>query len=394
MTTTAVIADAVRTPIARGKPGGTLSCVHPADLLAETLVALMDRLDVDPAQIDDVIAGCVGQVGEQSNNIARGAVLGAGFPESVPGTTVDRQCGSSQQAAAFAAHAILAGANDAVIACGVESMSRVPMGTNTLGHNPAGQRMLARYPKQLVQQGVSAELIAAQWGLTRAELDEYSAESHRRAALAVERGDLTKQTLQLSLKGVDGSDVWLDRDEGIRPDTTVEQLATLEPAFVSPSHIGIEWKVTAGNSSQISDGASAALITSDDFARANGLRPRAAFRGSVAVGADPVLMLTAIIPATEKLLGGAGLTIEDIDCFEVNEAFASVVLAWQRETGADLERVNINGGAIAFGHPLGASGGRLLASLLDALEQRDGQFGVQIMCEAGGLANATLIERL
>jgi acetyl-CoA acyltransferase len=394
MTKTAVIADAVRTPIARGKPGGTLSCVHPSDLLAETLTGLMGRLCIDPAHIDDVIAGCVGQVGEQSTNIARSAVLGAGFPESVPGTTVDRQCGSSQQAAVFAAHSIMAGAYDAVIACGVESMSRVPMGTNTLGRNPFGDRMLARYPNQLVQQGVSAELIAAQWGLTRAELDEFSAESHRRAALAVERGDLTKQTLQLSLTGVDGSDVWLDRDEGIRPDTTVEQLATLKPAFVSPRHTGIEWKVTAGNSSQISDGASAALITSEDFARANGLHPRAAFRGSAVVGDDPVLMLTAIIPATEKLLDRAGLTINDIDYFEVNEAFASVVLAWQRETGADLERVNVNGGAIALGHPLGASGGRLLASLVNVLEQRDGQFGVQIMCEAGGLANATLIERL
>lgn len=392
--TTAVVVEALRTPVAKGKPGGTLSVVHPVDLLAETLSGLVSRAGIDAGLIDDVIAGCVGQVGEQSTNVARSAVLGAGFPESVPGTTVDRQCGSSQQAAVFAAQAVIAGHCDAVIACGVESMSRVPMGSNTLGANPFGELVLARYPGQLVKQGISAEMIAQKWALSRWELDEFSAESHRRAHTAVESGLLASQILPLSLVTTGGERVEFTADEGIRPDTTPERLAALSPAFVTDKHPDLDWKVTAGNSSQVSDGASAALITSQSFAQDHGLRARAAIRHATVVGDDPILMLTAIIPATQKLLDRAGLSIGDIDFFEVNEAFASVVLAWQREMAVDPERVNVNGGAIALGHPLGASGGRLLASLVSTLEQRDGQFGVQVMCEAGGLANATLIERL
>ncbi|MGZ3520755.1 MAG: thiolase family protein [Vulcanimicrobiaceae bacterium] len=374
-----VIADAVRTPAGRRR--GALSRWHPVDLLAHTLRALVQRSDLDPASVDDVIAGCVSQVGEQSLNVARNALLAAGFPEHVPGTTIDRQCGSSQQAIAFASQGILAGAYDCAIACGVESMTRVPLGasfTNGPGER-FGPMMLERYDGRLVDQGISAELVAERWNLSRAELDAYSLESHRRAQRAIDEGAFDSQIVAVG--GV-------DRDEGVRPDTSLEKLAGLKPAFKP------DGRVTAGNSSQISDGAAAVLVCERAFAQRHGLRARARILTNVACGADPVLMLTAPIPATAKAIERAGLGMADIDAIEMNEAFASVVLAWQRETGADLSRTNVFGGAIALGHPLGATGARLMTILLSALERREGQYGLQVMCEGGGMANATIIERL
>ena len=386
----AVIVDAVRTPIGKGKPGGALHGTHPVELLAHTIRALVDRTGVDPATIDDVIGGAVDQVGEQAMNTTRWAALSAGLPESVPATTVDRQCGSSQQAAHFAAQGVIAGAYDLVIACGVESMSRVPMWSNVPeGADPFGPGIAARYPDGLVPQGISAELIAAKWGISRAAMDEFAAASHHKAAAAHADGRFERTIVPVH-------DVTMD--ESVRPTTTAEVLAGLRPAFEDPGMAArfpqIDWSVTAGNASPINDGASAVLITSSEMAARLGLRPRARLHSFAVTGADPLLMLTAIIPATERVLRRAGLGLADIDLFEVNEAFASVVLAWQQETGADLEKVNVNGGAIALGHPLGASGTRLMGTLVDALEDRGARYGLQTMCEAGGQANATILERL
>ena len=366
----AIIIDVVRTPA--GRRGGALQNRHPVDLLAHTLRTIVQRTHVDAASIDDVIAGCVSQVGEQSLNIARNALLAAGFPQTVPGATVDRQCGSSQQALTFASQGIAAGACDAVIACGVECMTRVPLGSSWLNGPGA--------PLSHVQnQGLSAEFVAERWHLSREELDAFSLESHERAARATSQGRFGSQLVQLPE---------LDRDEGIRFDTSIEKLGVLKPAY-KPDGV-----ITAGNSSQISDGAAAVLLTSRAYAERNGLRPRARILANAVVADDPVLMLTAPIPATRKVLHMAGVRFEEIDLFEVNEAFASVVLAWMRELRADHAKVNVNGGAIAMGHPLGATGARLMTVLLNELERRNGRYGLQVMCEGGGMANATIIERI
>jgi acetyl-CoA acyltransferase len=392
---TAVIIDAVRT--AGGKRNGKLSGYHAADLAAEVLKQLVERNNLDPALIDDVIMGCVSQVGNQGLNIGRNAVLGAGFPESVPATTVDRQCGSSQQAAHFAAQGVIAGAYDIAIAAGVEVMTQNPMGSSmTPGSIPFGHRMLARYTDPgLVPQGIGAEMIADKWGISREDLDRFGAESQRRAAQATAEGRFDNEILpvkELRLDKETGNIIegegMVTADEGIRPDTTPETLANLKPAFKP------DGKVTAGNSSQISDGASAALIMSEDKAKELGLTPRARFHTFALAGVDPVTMLTGPIPSTAKVLEKSGLSIDDIDLFEVNEAFASVVLAWEKELHADLGKTNVNGGAIALGHPLGGSGTKLLATLLNELERTGGRYGLQTMCEGGGLANATIIERL
>lgn len=391
MTREAVIVDVIRTPVGRGKPGGLLSGVHPVDLLAGVLTALADRNDLDPALVDDVIGGCVSQIGEQSYNIVRNAVLAAGFPDTVPGTTIDRQCGSSQQAATFAAQAIMSGQADIVIACGVESMSRVPLGSSAAGADPYGERIRARYPDGLVNQGVSAELIAAKWGFSRERLDEFAARSHRLAAEAGESGAFATEVVPVP--GVDGL-----ADETVRPSTTVESLAGLNPAFrtdrLAERFPELDWRITPGNSSPLTDGASAALIMSADAAEQLGLEPRARFRAFSVVGSDPLYMLTGVIPATAKVLERAGLAHDDIDAYEVNEAFASVPLAWLADTGADAAKLNPRGGAIALGHALGSSGTRLLTTLVNHLEATGGRYGLQTMCEGGGMANATVIERL
>ena len=395
----AVIVDAVRT--AGGKRNGRLSGWHPADLAAEVLTALVQRNDLDPALVDDVIMGCVMQIGAQGINVGRNAVLAAGFPESVPATTIDRQCGSSQQSVHFAAQGVMAGAYDVVIAAGVEVMSLVPMGATMLAPNtgiPFGPRMMARYQSAggLVPQGISAEMIADRWGLSRTDLDTYGARSQQRAAAATAEGRFEREIVPVAAKIRDKEsgqvlepDSLVDRDEGIRPDTTVETLAALKPAFKADGG-----KVTAGNSSQITDGASATLIMSEERAAALGYTPRARFHSFALAGVDPVLMLTGPIPATTHVLERAKLTLDDIDVVEINEAFASVVLAWEKEHHPDMDRVNANGGAIALGHPLGASGTKLLATLLNELERRGGRYGLQTMCEGGGLANALVIERL
>jgi acetyl-CoA acyltransferase len=384
----AVIVEAVRTPV--GRRDGCLKDWHPVDLLAHTLGALVERAGIDAGVVEDVIAGCVSQVGEQSLNVGRNAALAAGFPESVPGTTIDRQCGSSQQAVHFAAQGILSGAYDAVIACGVESMTRVPMGASCNhgpGH-PFGSRMVRRYHDGLVPQGISAERVAQKWGLSRGDLDAWSLESHRRAARATANGRFTAEIVPVPIPAEDGATATVTQDEGIRTDTSMDKLAALKPAF-RPDGL-----VTAGNSSQISDGAAALLIMERGTAAWLGLRPRARFVAFSLAGDDPILMLTAPIPATCKALGRAGLTLKEIDRVEINEAFASVVLAWARETGADMGKVNANGGAIALGHPLGATGARLMTTLLHELERTGGRYGLQTMCEGGGMANATIIERL
>ncbi|QRY49591.1 thiolase family protein [Mycolicibacterium septicum] len=386
----AVIVGAVRTPIGKGKVNGALHGVLPADLLAHSLRELITRTGVDPVLVDDVIAGAVTQVGDQAVNIARNALLGAGFPESVPGTTVDRQCGSSQQAISFAAQGVLAGAYDIVIAAGVESMSRVPMGSSVLpGSDPFGLAFAERYSEGLVPQGISAELIAAKWGFSRAQLDEFSAGSHEKAARATKDG-----SFEAELAPIAG----LSTDEIIRPGTTVDTLSGLKPAFYNEAYAArfpqINWEITPGNSSPLSDGSAAVMITSGATARKLGLKPLARIHTTTVVGSDPLYMLTGVIPATEKVLARAGLTLADIDLFEVNEAFAPVVLAWAHDTGADLGKTNVNGGAIAIGHPLGASGARIMTTLVNALEQRGGRYGLQTMCEGGGMANATIIERL
>ncbi|MDZ8275085.1 thiolase family protein [Microbacterium aquimaris] len=389
----AVIVDAVRTPSGRGKPGGALSGLHPADLAAAVLATLLERNGLDSAQVDDVILGCVSQVGDQAMNIARQAVLAAGFDEKVPATTVDRQCGSSQQAAHFAAQGVIAGAYDIVIAGGVESMSRVPLGSSGAGGSvPEGIRH--RYPDGLVNQGVSAELIADRWGLARGELDAYAAQSHRRASAAWQRGWFDRQVTPVYAGGSDA----VAFDETVREGTTVDALAGLSPVFRTDALAArfpqLEWRITAGSSSPLTDAASATLIMAEETASALGLTPRARFHSFAVVGDDPLLMLTGPIPATRRILDRSGLSISDIDVFEVNEAFASVPLAWQREFDVDPEALNPWGGAIALGHAVGASGTRLMATLVDALEQRGGRYGLQTMCEGGGLANATILERL
>jgi acetyl-CoA acyltransferase len=390
--TTAVIVDAVRT--AGGKRNGKLRNWHAVDLASEALQALQERNKLDPSLVDDVIMGCVMQVSEQSLNIGRNAVLAAGWPESVPGTTIDRQCGSSQQALHFGAQGVMAGAYDIAIAAGVETMTRVPMGAS-IGSGvgfPFGPTVRVRYQPVggLVPQGISAEMIADQWNLSREELDAFGAASQQRAARATEEGRFEREIIPVGLKDADGNLTAesLAADEGIRPGTTAETLANLKPAFKP------DGKVTAGNSSQISDGASAVLVMSEERAAALGLRPRARFVGFSVVGVDPVTMLTGPIPATAKILERTGLTMEDIDLVEINEAFASVVLAWEKEHHPDMSKVNVNGGAIALGHPLGASGTKLMATLLNELERTGGRYGLQTMCEGGGLANATIIERL
>ncbi|MFI1916691.1 thiolase family protein [Nocardia sp. NPDC020380] len=387
--TSAVIVDVVRTPSGKGKPGGGLSEVHPATLLSGVLEALIERTGIDPALVDDVIGGCVTQSGEQAFNISRTAVLAAGFPESVPATTVDRQCGSSQQAAHFAAQGVIAGAYDIAIACGVESMSRVPMFSSAQGKDANRGPIAHRYPNGLVQQGIAAEVIAARWKFDRAALDEFAARSHRLAAETAAAGGFEDEIVAAGT---------LAADETIRPATTVEGLAGLKPAFADAEFKArfpeIEWSITPGNSSPLTDGASAALIMSEEKAAQLGLRPRARFHSFAVTGDDPLLMLTAVIPATRKVLGRAGLSINDIDAYEVNEAFAPVPLVWAHEVGADVAKLNPRGGAIALGHPLGASGTRILATLVNHLEQSGGRYGLMTMCEAGGLANATIIERL
>jgi acetyl-CoA acyltransferase len=393
----AVIVDVVRSPFGRGRPGGALAGVHPVDLYAEVLRALVRRTGVDPALIEDVITGCVIQVAEQSGNIGRQAVLAAGFPESVPAVTLDRKCGSAQQAFDFAAQGVIAGAYDVVVAGGVEMMSLVPMRVNRMGKDNEGPAFHARYPQGVVRQGVSAELIAARFGISREAMDAFALASHRRAIAAEDRGVTARSIVPVEVPSAEGFRR-IERDEGPRRETSLEKLAALKPAFEDAEMAArfpeIRWGVTAGNSSQVTDGASAALIAEESVAIRLGLKPRAAITHFALAGDDPIMMLTAIIPATRKLLERAGLRIDRIDSFEVNEAFASVVLAWAKETGADPERVNRWGGAIALGHPVGASGGRLFANLLGALEESGGRYGVQTMCESGGMANATLIERL
>ncbi|RTL67637.1 MAG: thiolase family protein [Pseudonocardiaceae bacterium] len=383
--------DAVRSPMGKGKPGGALSGLHAVDLLAQTIAGLVARTGIDPGRVDDVVTGCVSQAGEQSGNVGRMAWLAAGFPEHVPAVTVERKCGSSQQAVHFAAQGIMAGAYDLVIVAGVESMSRVPMGAARLGADPYGPSVTQRYAPGLVSQGVSAELVAARWKLSREQLDDYAARSHARAAEAADSGGFDGEIVPIT---VDGTVV--SADESIRRGTTPEKLAGLRPAFTDDAMAArfpeITWSITAGNSSQITDGASALLLASDRAARELGLTPRARFRGFSVCGDDPVEMLTAPIPATRKLFERSGVGISDVDLYEVNEAFASVPLAWQAAFDADPDRLNARGGAIALGHPLGASGARLATTLLGALEARGGGLGLQTMCEAGGMANAMLLE--
>ena len=385
----AVIVDTLRTPL--GKRNGRLKDWHPVDLAGVALRELVARTGIDPTQIDDVIMGCVMQVGEQSLNIARNAVLAAGLPETIPGTTVDRQCGSSQQAAHFAAQGVMAGAYDIVIAAGVEVMTRVPMGSAVADGKygyPFGPMVSARYAPDggLVPQGISAEMIADKWGITREDMDRFAARSQAYAARATAEGRFEREILPV----LDSEGILMTTDEGIR-DSPYEKLQTLKPAFRSEEEGG---RVTAGNSSQITDGASAMLIMSEEKCRALGLTPRARFVNFGLAGDNPQLMLTAPIPATQKALQRAGLTMADMDLTEINEAFASVVLAWEKELRPDMNKVNVNGGAIALGHPLGASGTRLMTTLLNELERTGGRYGLQTMCEGGGMANATIIERL
>ena len=386
----AVIVAAVRTPV--GRRGGVLAGVHPVDLSATVLRALVDRTGIDPGLVDDVIWGCVSQVGEQTFNVGRSAVLAAGWPESVPATTVDRQCGSSQQAVAFAAAGLIAGQYDVVVAGGVEVMSRVALGSSaSVGGLPFGETVLARYADELAtagtpifNQGVSAELIAAQWGQSREQLDTFALRSHERAALAIDEGRFAGQIVPVQLP--DGTIV--DTDQGVRRGGTLESMGALTTPF-RPDGV-----VTAGSSSQISDGSAALLLMTSERAQQLGLTPLARVHTTVVVGADPVLMLTAPMPATTKALKSAGLTVDDIDAFEVNEAFAPVPLAWLADLGADPERLNVNGGAIALGHPLGGSGARLMTTLVHHLVDSGLRYGLQTMCEGGGLANATILERI
>ncbi len=384
----AVIIDAVRTP--GGKRNGKLKDWHPAALAAHVLKAIEERNGLDPAMVDDVIMGCVMQVGEQSLNIGRNAVLAAGWPESVPATTVDRQCGSSQQSMHFGAQGVMAGAYDIVIAAGVEIMTRTPMGSSIVKDMgfPFPKQQMDRYAESgLPPQGIGADMIADEYGLSREDLDAFGALSQQRAAQATAEGRFEREIIPVPYD-LDGTTHMLTADEGIREGTTAETLANLKPAFKP------DGKITAGNSSQISDGASAVLIMSATKAKELGLKPRARFHSFAVAGTDPVTMLKGPIPATRKILDKSGLTMADIDLVEINEAFASVVLAWQKEFDADMSKVNVNGGAIALGHPLGGSGTKLMATLLNELERTGGRYGLQVMCEGGGMANATIIERI
>ena len=380
-----VIVEAVRTAV--GKRNGGLSGTHPADLSAVVLNELLERTGVDPAIIDDVIWGCVSQVGDQSSNIGRYAVLAAGWPESIPGTTVNRACGSSQQALDFAVHAVMSGQQDVVVAGGVEVMSRVPLGAARAGGMPYGPKVLARYDDFSFNQGLSAEMIAKKWGFSRGRLDEYSAESHERAAAAQDSGAFIEQIVPVFVDGTEGSDgTVVAADEGVRRGTSVEKLAALKPAFAD------DGVIHAGNSSQISDGAAALLVTTAEMAIELGLTPIVRYRAGAVTGADPVLMLTGPIPATDKVLSKAGVALDEVGVFEVNEAFAPVPLAWLAETGADLRRMNPLGGAIALGHPLGASGAVLMTRMVHHMRDNGIRYGLQTMCEGGGTANATLVE--
>jgi len=392
----AVIVDAIRTPLGRGKKNGALAGWHAVDLAAEPIRALVARTGIDPSLIEDVIMGCVSQTGEQALNIGRSAALAAGLPETVCGTTVDRQCGSSQQALHFAAQGVIAGGYDCVIAAGVESMSRLPMGISVaVGGVPFGPKMTERYIAAnlygrggLVGQGLSADEVAKKWKLTRQELDEFSLASHKRAAAATENGWFKNEILPVERRNDDGSVDIITADEGIRGDSTIEKLASLKPAF---EETGV---ITAGHSSQITDGAAALLVMERKCAERLGLKPRARFHAFALGACDPVIMLSAPIPATAKVLERAGMKMSDIDATEINEAFAPVVMAWAREFGVDMSKVNPHGGAIALGHPLGCSGARLMTTLLNYLERSGGRYGLQTMCEGGGMANATIIERL
>lgn len=387
----AVIVDLVRTPFGRAREAGALAACHPVDLYAHVLKALIKRTGIDPALVEDVISGCVLQVGEQAGNIGRQAVLAAGFPESVPAVTLDRKCGSAQQAMDFAAQGVIAGAYDLVIAGGVEMMSLVPMRANRLGKDNLGPQLGQRYPDGFVHQGISAELIAARWNIARNAQDMFAERSHRLAAQAEDAGSTARD-----IAPMETASGLVMQDEGLRRDTSLERLGALKSAFYDPAMAArypqLQWSVTAGNSSQISDGAGAVLIAEENKARQLGLTPLAAITHFAVSGDDPIFMLTGIIPATKKLLDRAGLDIDAIDAFEINEAFAPVVLAWQQEFRPDPERVNVFGGAIALGHPVGASGVRLMGNLLRALRKTGGRFGLQTMCESGGMANATLIE--
>ena len=388
----AVVVDAVRTPVGKGRSSGALAELHPVELLAHVLTQLVERTGVDPALIDDVIAGNVTQAGEQSGTPARQAALAAGFPTHVPGVTVERKCGSGQQAVDFAVQGVMAGAYDIVVAAGVESMSRVRMGSNRMGEDPFGPSVRQRFPN-LTSQGVAAEMVAHQWGLTRDQLDEYSAESHRRADVARSQGWFDREIVPVeTARGIFGA------DETVRPGTTAESIASLAPVFASDEMRArfphIDWMVTAASSSQLADGAAALLIMSENKANELGLRALAAVHASAVVGDDPELMLTGPIPATARVLERADLAIADIAAFEVNEAFAPVPLAWQAEFGVESKLLNPLGGAIALGHPLGASGARIMTTLIHHLDRTGGRFGLQTMCEAGGMANATIIESL
>ena len=397
--TNAVIVDAIRTP--GGKRNGSLGGWHAADLAGTVLKAIAERNDLDPATVDDVIMGCVSQVGDQSVNVGRSAVLAAGWPDSVPATTIDRQCGSSQQAAHFAAQGVISGAYDIVVAAGVEVMTRTPMGATGVGGEAFGPLVHERYADResfghrgLVNQGISAELIAERWSLTRDDLDAFALQSQERAAAARDEGrfdreilPVERRTWDLESRTATHTGELVTADEGIRA-STLETLGNLKPAFLP------DGRVTAGNSSQITDGSSAVLIMSEQKAEQLGLTPRARFHTFALAGADPIEMLTAPIPATRKALERSGLSVDDIDVVEINEAFASVVLAWQKELGFNLTKVNRNGGAIALGHPLGSSGSKLMATLLCELERSGGRYGLQTMCEGAGLANATIIERI
>ena len=378
-----VIVEAVRTPV--GKRNGGLSGVHAADLSAVVLNELLDRTGIGPEVVDDVIWGCVSQVGDQASNIGRYAVLAAGWPESIPGTTVNRACGSSQQALDFAVQAVMSGQQDVVVAGGVEVMSRVPLGAARATGMPYGPKVLARYDNFSFNQGLSAEMIAKKWGLSRGQLDEYSVQSHERAAAAQDAGTFTDQIVPVFTD--DGAqESIVTADEGVRRGTSVEKLAALKPAFVD------DGLIHAGNSSQISDGAAALLVTSSEMAVGLGLTPMVRYRAGAVTGADPVLMLTGPIPATEKVLSKAGIPLSEVGVFEVNEAFAPVPLAWIAETGADPRRVNPLGGAIALGHPLGASGAVLMTRMVHHMRDNGIRYGLQTMCEGGGTANATVVE--
>ena len=389
----AVIVDAIRTPMGRAKAGAALADVHPAELLGQLLAGLVERNKLDPGTVDDVICGCVSQVGEQSATPGRVAWLAAGLPEHVPSTTIDRKCGSSQQAVHFAAQGIMAGAYDIVIACGVESMSRVPMGSARIGKDPYGPALARRYAPGLISQGAAADLVAARWNIGREALDRYAMHSHQRADRARASGAFDREIWPVRTPhGV------VAQDETIRAATTMEGLAALQPVFgsdeLSARFPEVGWHTTAGNSSQMTDGAAALLLMSERTAESLGLRPRARFVAFDVRGDSPIEMLTAPIPSSRRALEKAGLSIGDMDHCEINEAFASVPLAWQQALGPDLERLNPRGGAIALGHPLGASGARLMTTMLHALEDNGGRYGLQSMCEAGGMANATIIERI